>query len=295
VRRLFLIISIVLIAATSVTSVSAKDWRGFFPMKSTRTDVETVFGPPKPTKNRLVVNKGRWIYFLNEGEVHFVFAVGETKCVTPIAEGTILRIHVRPTIELSVSSLELDQKMFRKFELPFRGDADGAGFINEEDGLLIQTFKGKVSEMIYVPSASDRCPDFSSSDHENLLTPIVCGLAFDTFGDIRFEDEKARLDNFAIQISNQDDAHGFIIVYAGRKATLNQAQRRANRAKNYMVKVRGIESERLYAVDGGYREELEITLIVAPAGAEPPPLTPLLDPSQVQIVPAKKQRSQKRD
>jgi hypothetical protein len=292
-QKLVLLISIVIV---SVTSASAKDWRGFFPMKSTLRDVENVFGLPKATKNRLVVNNGRWIYVLNQEEVHFVFAVGESKCVTPIAEGTILRIHVKPMIEPLVSSLDIDEKKFRKFEPPFRGDAAGVGFINEEDGLLIQTFKGKVSEIIYVPSASDRqsCPDFYGS-LDGLLTPIVCGMAFDTFGDIRFEDEKARLDNFAIQIMNQKDAHGFIIVYAGRKATVNQAQRRANRAKNYMVNVRGIDKERLYAVDGGYREDLEIKLIVAPAGAEPPPLDPLLDPSQVQIVSNKKRRSQKRN
>ena len=261
----------VLIAATSV---AAKDWRGVVPMRSTGADVVRLFGLPRATKGRLVVNNGHWVYFLNNEEVHFVFAVdgypSEGTCATRIAEGNILRIHVRPAIQPLVSSLNIDERKFREFDPTFRQDPDGVAFINEEDGLLIQTSKGKVSEMIYVPSRVNRqlCPDLYGN-LEYLLTPIICGLAFDSFGDIRFEDEKARLDNFAIQISNYKGAHGFIIVYGPRNA-----QRRANRAKNYMVKVRGIESERLYAVDGGYREQLEITLYVAPAGAEPPPLTP---------------------
>lgn len=271
-RRLVLIISVVLIAAANV---AAKDWRGIFPMKSTLADVQRRFGFPKPTKDRLVVNNGRWIYFLNQEEVHFVFDVGDTKCVTPLAEGTILRIHVRPMIQPLVSSMSLDEKKFRSFDPTYMPDPNRVAFINEEDGLLIQTSQGKISEMIYVPSRSDRlmCPDFYGN-LEGLLTPIICGLAFDSFGDIRFADEKARLDNFAIQISNYKGAHGFIIVYAPRKPNVNQAQRRANRAKNYMVRVRGIESERLYAVDGGYSNQMEIKLYVAPPGAEPPPLLP---------------------
>lgn len=292
-QRLVLIFSLIVVSATSV---AAKDWRDIVPLKSTRADVERIFGLPKATKDRLVVNNGRWIYFLDQEEVHFVFAVGESKCVAPIAEGAILRIHVRPNIEPPVSSLDIDERKFRTFDPTPWGDPDDLAFINEEDGLLIKTWKGKVSEMIYVPSGSDRlsCPDFSGPYLEALFTPIICGLAFDTFGNIRFEDEKARLDNFAIQISNYKYAHGFIIVYAGRKATVNEAQRRANRAKNYMVKVRGIESERLYAVDGGYREDLEIKLYVGPVGAEPPGLAPTLDPAQVKIVFANR-RSRKRN
>lgn len=278
----------------SATSVAAKDWNGIFPLHSTRADVQRRFGLPKSTKTRLAVNNGYWIYFINQEEVHFVFDLGDVKCVTPITEGTILRIHVRPTIQPLVSSLNLDEKKFRKFD-PWFGTARGRmGYINEEDGLLIETSEGKVSEIIYVPPGSERalCPDFYSNNLEGVLLPVICDLAFDSYGDIRFEDEKARLDNFAIQLQNYPNAHGFIVVYAGRKATVNQAQRRANRAKNYMVNVRGIESERLYAIDGGYQPQLEIKLIVAPPRAEPPQLAPSLDPSQ--IVPARNNAHKKR-
>ena len=296
-HRFVLIISIVLIAATSV---AAKDWRGIVPLKSTLADVQRQFGFPKATKNRLVVNNGYWIYLFNHEEVHFEFAVdnfpGEKQCVMPVAKGTIIAIHILPLMGPSVSSLDIDEKRFKRFDEPFRPPPhDRVAYINEEDGLVIDAFQGKVSEITYVASRSDRlrCPNLYNNLN-GFMPPIICGLPLDTYGDIRFEDEKARLDNFAIQIQNQTGAHGFIIVYAGRKSTVNQAQRRANRAKNYMVNVRGIESERLYAVDGGYHEELLIRLIIAPPGAAPPPLDPTLDPSQVQIVSAKR-RTRKRN
>src|SRR3989440_6796531 len=38
-------------------------------------------------------------------------------------------------------------------------------------------------------------------------------VKFDTYGNIRFNDEKARLDNFAIQLQNEPNAQGYIIRY----------------------------------------------------------------------------------
>ena len=42
---------------------------------------------------------------------------------------------------------------------------------------------------------------------------------FDSYGDIRFSWEKARLDNFAIQIQNYPGSRGAIFTYAGSKHT----------------------------------------------------------------------------
>ena len=48
---------------------------------------------------------------------------------------------------------------------------------------------------------------------------FACRLGLDGYGNIRFLDEKARLDNFAIQLQNEPKTQGYIIVYAGQKAT----------------------------------------------------------------------------
>jgi len=90
---------------------------------------------------------------------------------------------------------------------------------------------------------------------------------FDEYGNIRFNDEKARLDNFAIQLQNEPAAQGYIIGYGSCDA---EGQTRANRAKDYLVNTRGIDAGRLVVVDGGCMPELKVELWIVPSGATPP-------------------------
>lgn len=107
---------------------------------------------------------------------------------------------------------------------------------------------------------------------------------FDEYGNIRFNDEKARLDNYAIQLQNSPGSQGYIIAYGGRRGVAGEAQARADRAKNYLVNTRGIEAGRLVTVDGGYKEELTVELWIVPTGANPPTASPTVDASEVQTV-----------
>jgi hypothetical protein len=97
--------------------------------------------------------------------------------------------------------------------------------------------------------------------------PPPVSRKFDEYGNIRFNDEKARLDNFAIQLQNEPTAQGYIIGYGTCDA---EGQTRANRAKDYLVNTRGIDGGRLMVVDGGCMPELKVELWVAPSGATPP-------------------------
>jgi hypothetical protein len=90
---------------------------------------------------------------------------------------------------------------------------------------------------------------------------------FDEYGDIRFNDEKARLDNYAIQLQNDPSATGTIVAFGNCEG---QAQARADRAKDYLVNTRGIDAGRLTTVDGGCREELVVELWIVPSGASAP-------------------------
>src|SRR4051812_14715180 len=63
---------------------------------------------------------------------------------------------------------------------------------------------------------------------------------FDKFGDVNCEDEKARLDNFAVQIQGNSDSVGYVIVYGGSYGRRGEAQARASRIKSYLVKSRGL-------------------------------------------------------
>jgi len=90
---------------------------------------------------------------------------------------------------------------------------------------------------------------------------------FDEYGNIRFNDEKARLDNYAIQLQNQPGSTATIIVYG---SCGGEAQTRGDRAKDYLVNTRGIEAGRITVVDGGCRSDLTVQLWIVPAGSTAP-------------------------
>jgi hypothetical protein len=91
---------------------------------------------------------------------------------------------------------------------------------------------------------------------------------FDEYGNIRFNDEKARLDNFAIQLQNEPGAQGYIYGYG---SCGSEGQERGKRAKDYLVNTRGIDAGRLVVVDGGCKPELKVELWIVPQGATAAP------------------------
>jgi hypothetical protein len=97
--------------------------------------------------------------------------------------------------------------------------------------------------------------------------PIFEVRPFDEYGNIRFADEKARLDNFAIQLQNEPGAFGYIVGYGSCD---REGVTRATRAKNYIVNTRGIDGSRVITVDGGCLPELLVHLWDLPAGRKAP-------------------------
>jgi hypothetical protein len=148
----------------------------------------------------------------------------------------------------------------------------------DTSGLGGQSIEATVS----VSGISTLCST-STTQSVAVLPPEPCGISFDQYGDIRFEDEKARLDNFAIQLFNYRDATGFILAYAGKQTYQGEAAERLLRAKNYLVKVREMDPARIITIDGGYQEEFSITLRIASPGATAPVAMPTLSPSEIEF------------
>jgi hypothetical protein len=69
-------------------------------------------------------------------------------------------------------------------------------------------------------------------------------------------------------------------------ARAGEAEARAARAKEYLVKVRGIDARRIVTIDGGHREDLTVELYIVPSGDTPPFSTPTVDPNDVQVIKA---------
>ena len=139
-----------------------------------------------------------------------------------------------------------------------------------------------VTATVELGGVAPECNRTASCTTQLRVTPVC--RKFDEYGDIAFNDEKARLDNFAIELQNSPGSTGYIIAYGGRKPRrANEAQARADRAKDYLVNTRQIDSGRIVTVDGGYREDLTVELWICPTGAQTPAATPTVDASEVMM------------
>ena len=110
----------------------------------------------------------------------------------------------------------------------------------------------------------------STSCTTNVKPRIGDIFKFDEYGNIPFRDEKARLDNFAIQLQNEPNAVGYIIGYGTCSA---EGRTRANRARDYVLQLAQVASERVVVVDGGCASDLLTTVWILPRGSTPQPET----------------------
>ena len=113
-------------------------------------------------------------------------------------------------------------------------------------------------------------------------------VKFDEFGDINCEDEMARLDNFAVNLQNSPADKGVIIFYGGRRFRKRLPKRgdaaaRAARLKTYLTQRRGIPTDKVIVIDGGYREEWYAELWVAPPGVDLPVGRPTISIKEIKF------------
>ena len=101
-------------------------------------------------------------------------------------------------------------------------------------------------------------------------------LKFDEYGDLKFSEERLRLDQFAGRIHNEPDSKGYIIIYDATGTRKSSVRERGERAKKYLIKERGIPQARLVIVNGGNRDTRAVELFITPIGGLPPTATPKL-------------------
>src|SRR5687767_713364 len=101
---------------------------------------------------------------------------------------------------------------------------------------------------------------------------------FDVCCDCSFDDQKARLDNLAVELQNDQSTTSYIIAYSGRTSRVGQADRLGARARDYVVSQRGIDPARIVVLNGGFREDDCVELWIVPSGATPPRPRPTVQP-----------------
>lgn len=107
---------------------------------------------------------------------------------------------------------------------------------------------------------------------------------FDSYGAIKYNDEKARLDNLAIQL-REPGIEAYIVTYRGfthpRIGNLGTSKLRVvgdvcgeyryKRALDYLVNDRGVEEARIKHIDGGSLAESSVELWICPSNKTPSP------------------------
>jgi hypothetical protein len=115
--------------------------------------------------------------------------------------------------------------------------------------------------------------------------PITPPKIFDEFPSVAFDDDKARLDNLAIQLQNEPDATGYLFVYSGKNSRIGQADRLGARALDYLVNTRGLDSRRIVVQNGGYRETDYYEFWLVPQGVQAPQPRSTVSPTDVRPAP----------
>ncbi|HKO44538.1 MAG TPA: hypothetical protein VJU84_14765 [Pyrinomonadaceae bacterium] len=183
----------ILVLLMRVTATSPQGWRGIVPLHSTRADVERLLG--------LGSNSGPVsIYKTANESVYVEYATDRCKGSVPgwnVTAGAVLQLTVTSKKEQLFSDLGLDLERFTKSY----DDAMNAYYTNVSEGIKYTvSSNGAVESVSYIPSERDsdlRCRGF----------PPYTGVTnnqrmFGSYGDLSWEDEKARLDNFAIHLQH---------------------------------------------------------------------------------------------
>jgi hypothetical protein len=112
--------------------------------------------------------------------------------------------------------------------------------------------------------------------------PVPECKPFDQFQSVAFDDDKARLDNLAIELQGAPDSQAYIMIYAGRTSRAGQADKLGARTTDYLVNQRGVDARRITVINGGYRDTDFIEIWICPPGAKTPQPTPTVQPGDAQ-------------
>jgi hypothetical protein len=231
----------------TASSSTCKEWRGIVPLKSTREDVERLLGRPKMSSTRA-------IYYNLRTEIAVIWfestdcdsVVGKFGLSWNVPLGTVVNIGVIPKgMHKKEEFLPAGNFILEDQSQPFSYYTDEAG------GASIEVYENLVTQLDYYPGALDerfRCPRIEKCCFDFFPT-------FDEYQVLSFTDEKARLDNFLIQM-NARLGRGVIEVFGPSKKVRSQRLKLAGRAKQYLVTKRSLDEGRLLIVDGGYRDDL---------------------------------------
>lgn len=129
-------------------------------------------------------------------------------------------------------------------------------------GLAGQT----LSATLNVRAAGLDCP---ASCAVQIPLPKLDCRKFDEFPSLPRNEEKARLDNFAIDLQSSPGSTAYVVVYPRRTGRPGEAEQHTNRVVDYLVSYRGLDASRIIKLIGPTRDVLAVELWSCPQGVRP--------------------------
>jgi hypothetical protein len=137
----------------------AKEWRGIAPLRSKREDVVRLL-------ERCADPALDCAFDLENEHIRIVFsgdAPGDfSECSTSVPADTVLLIEVTHKASLQFRKLPINKKGLRSFDPSSPPNMGYKGYIDEKEGVLLNTYRGRVLQTYYIASAGDidRCPRY---------------------------------------------------------------------------------------------------------------------------------------
>ncbi len=133
----------------------------------------------------------------------------------------------------------------------------------DTSGLAGQTIQAAISVLGYPLDCSASCSI-------QFPVPLTC-RKFDEFAGLSRNDEKARLDNFFIDLQQDPNATAHVIVHPEQSGKPGAVQTQTTNIVDYLVNSRRLDARRIVTEVGSERRDMTVELWNCPQGAKPKP------------------------
>lgn len=143
----------VVLVLAMATDCYAKSWRGITPLKSTRSDVERLFGKPNDLGRYEIENEHAYIFY-SAGPCNGDYQnLSKQKCECLVEKDTVVRIAV--TLDRHVVLPAVDKAKFSR--APLRSNTPMSTYSNLVDGIvyMVDDSNQTLTAIDYWPSAAD--------------------------------------------------------------------------------------------------------------------------------------------
>jgi hypothetical protein len=238
----------------------AQGYRGIVPLHSTCEDVKRILGVA-------TCDPANEFHEFRDESVRITFskktcdvAFGKAWNVQP---GTVLIVERLLKRRIPLSDLKIDLSRYKK--QPLNNDINTVVYESLDEGLSYWTTNDVVATIYHVPSSKDaeflRCNQPETNTIRNKFD--LPAFPFDRYGDLSSGEEQQRLNLLVQELKEHPTgAQIYIVVYTDQRLQKEEAQVRAQRAKDYLTQAHGIKAGRIKTIVEDQRQKFEVVIYI---------------------------------